>query len=262
MRPLPVRPAGWWFDVLLLVAFVALTAALVTGHAYGPDRAVSDWADAHRPTVAYWVARVLNTLGQGGLLLMPVAGILGGLLALRTRSIRPALVFASALVLLYLVVGPLKLWTDRAAPSATIKPPYLPADEAVQLFHTPGRYGLSYPSGHLANAIVWYGVIALFLAALLRSYGRAGSPGLYRAVRVLPPAVLLVTTTYLSWHWLTDSAAGLLLGVLLDRLLARVPWDDLPLPALPGGVERPALLAAESRVESAAQRPAPFISEP
>ena len=47
----------------------------------------------------------------------------------------------------------------------------------------------------------------------------------------MPPAILLVTTTYLGWHWLTDSVAGLLVGLLLGRLLSRVPWDDLPLPA-------------------------------
>lgn len=49
-------------------------------------------------------------------------------------------------------------------------------------------------------------------------------------IRVVPPLVVLTTTTYLGWHWLTDSVAGLLLGLLLDRLLHRVPWDGLPLP--------------------------------
>jgi hypothetical protein len=27
----------------------------------------------------------------------------------------------------------------------------------------------------------------------------------------------------------TDTVAGVLLGIFLDRLLRRVPWDDLPL---------------------------------
>lgn len=255
-RTRPVRPAGWWFDLLLLVAFVALTLALAVGHRYGLDRAVADWADAHRPPAGYWIARVLNTLGQGGQILMPVVGIVGGMLVLRTRSVRPALVFAAAFVLLYLVVGPLKLWTDRAAPSATEKAPHLPAQDAVQLFHTPGRYGMSYPSGHLANAIVWYGVIALLLAALLRSHGRRVPANLIRAIRVLPPAILLVTTTYLGWHWLTDSVAGLLLGLLLDRLLGRVPWDDVPLPAVLRRWDRPALYAAGPAVSPPRYPPA------
>lgn len=245
-----MRPAGWWFDLLLIAALAALTYALSQGQLLGLDRTVSGWAEGHRPAWAYWAARVFNLLGQGGLLLMPVAGILAGLLALRVRSIRPALVFVGALALLYLTVGPLKLWTDRAAPSATTHKPYLPQVEAVQIFNNlpPGTYAESYPSGHVANAIVWYGVIALLLAALLRALGRVNvSPLLYRAIRVLPPAILLFTTTYLNFHWLTDGVAGLLVGLLLGRLLDRVPWDDLPLPALPGGWDRPALFGGPDR---------------
>ena len=92
------------------------------------------------------------------------------------------------------------------------------------------RCAQSYPSGHVANAIVWYGVIALLLAPLARTFGRHLSARLVTVVRLVPPLVVLTTTTYLGWHWLTDSVAGLLLGLLLDRLLHRVPWDELPLP--------------------------------
>ena len=70
--------AGWWFDAVLLVAFVALTYALARGHLLGLDRQVADWADQHRPAVLYWPARVLNYLGQGGQVLMPVAVLLAG----------------------------------------------------------------------------------------------------------------------------------------------------------------------------------------
>lgn len=230
-RPAPVRPAGWWYDGLLLAALVALTVALTTGHLLGVDRAVADWADEHRPTAAYWVARVLNFLGQGTPLTLIAAG-LGVLLAVRLRSVRPVLPPVFAFLLTNLTIGPLKLWTDRAAPSASVKPPYLPEADTVQLFHTAGPYGMSYPSGHVANAIVWYGVIGLLLGPLLATFGGRRLPDrLLTAVRVAPPLIVLATTTYLGWHWLTDSVAGLLLGLLLDRLLRRVPWDTLPLPA-------------------------------
>ncbi|MFD0820011.1 phosphatase PAP2 family protein, partial [Micromonospora zhanjiangensis] len=249
-RPRPVRPAGWWYDLLLIALLAALTYALSRGQLLGLDRTVSGWAEGHRPTWAYWAARGFNLLGQGGWLLMPVAGALGGLLAWRIRSVRPALVFGAALVVLYLTVGPLKLWTDRAAPSATSHEPYLPQAEAVQIFNDlpPGTYSQSYPSGHVANALVWYGVIALLLTALLRAYGRPGLPvAAYRAIRVLPPAILIFTTTYLNFHWFTDGVAGLLVGLILRRLLDRVPWDDLPLPTLPGGWDRPARLDPPDR---------------
>ncbi|MET7832925.1 phosphatase PAP2 family protein [Micromonospora sediminicola] len=240
MRLRPVRPAGWWFDGLLLAALVALTVALATDHLLGLDRAVADWAAAHRPTAARWVAMALNLLGQGTPLTLLAAG-LGVLLALRLRSVRPVLPPVTAFVLTFFTIGPLKVWTARPAPSASVKEPFLPAEQTLSLFQhdLPVRFAQSYPSGHVANAIVWYGVLALLLAPLLRSVGRAVGPRLVTVVRMVPPAVVFCTTVYLGWHWFTDSVAGLLLGLLLDRLLHRVPWDDLPLPGRLGPWARP-----------------------
>ena len=241
-RPSTVRPAGWWFDLLLLAALVGLTVALARGHLLVLDRAVGVWAGAHRPTVGYWQGRVFIYLGQGTPLTLLTAGM-GVLLAVRVRSVRPVLPPVTAFVLTYLTIGPLKLWTDRAAPSASVKEPWLPPADAVRLFHTEGPFGVSYPSGHVANTVVWYGILALLLLPLLRSYGRPAHPALRTVIRVVPPVVVFTTTTYLGWHWLTDSVAGLLLGLLLDRLLTRIPWDTLPLPAVQSRVDRPAGLA-------------------
>jgi membrane-associated phospholipid phosphatase len=192
---------------------------------------VADWADEHRPAPLYWAARVLNYLGQGGQVLMPVSVLLAGMLAWRRRSVRPLVVFAGAFLLTLLTIGPLKVWCQRAAPR-------FEGPDRTHLFNEAaiGNLGMSYPSGHVANAFVWYGVIALLLAGL-----RGGlDPRVYAALRVAPPAVVFVTTTYLSFHWITDSIAGLFLGLVLTRLMARVPWDTAPLPRLPGGWERPA----------------------
>ncbi|MFC3503108.1 phosphatase PAP2 family protein [Micromonospora krabiensis] len=245
VRLRPVRPAGWWYDGLLLAALVGLTAALAADQLFGLDRAVADWAEDHRPTAAYWVARVLNLLGQGTPLTLIAAG-LGVLVALRVRSVRPVLPPVVAFVLTTFTIGPLKVWTARPAPSASIKEPFLPPEQTLPLFqeHLPLRFAQSYPSGHVANAIVWYGMIALLLGALLRTYGRELPPRLVLAVRALPPLIVLCTTTYLGWHWLTDSVAGLLLGLLLDRLLRRVPWDDVPLPGRLPGSRRTALFTS------------------
>ncbi|MEV0152688.1 phosphatase PAP2 family protein [Micromonospora sp. NPDC050686] len=239
VRLRPVRPAGWRWDLLLLAGLVALTLALARGLLYDLDLAVSAWAFAHDPAPLYWTARVFNLLGQGGWLLMPVAGALALAVAWRRRSVRPLLLVGTAFLLTTLTIGPLKVWTDRAAPSASVKPPFLPPDEAVRIFHElpVGAYSMSYPSGHVANAIVWYGVIAGLATAL--AAGRL-PVGAYRLIRFAPPVILLVTTTYLNFHWLTDGLAALLLGVLLDRLLHRVPWDDLPLPRRLGDWSGPA----------------------
>jgi membrane-associated phospholipid phosphatase len=175
---------------------------------------VADWADLHRPAALYWPARVLNYLGQGGQVLMPVAGILAFVLAVRRRSVRPLLVFVAAFVLTYVTIGPLKIWLQRAAP-------HFSGPDRAELFNPAavGPLGMSYPSGHVANALVWYGVIALLLGALV-----AVPPRVHLAIRVVPPVIVFCTTTYLAFHWLTDSVAGLFLGLILTRLMSRVPW--------------------------------------
>lgn len=236
-RPGPT-PAGWWFDVLLVAALAGLTGALAAGVFLDTDLAVRDWADAHRPTAAYWVARVLNYLGQGGQVLIPVSSVLAIWLARRVRSVRPLLPVLAAVALTYLSVGAMKVLLPRGYPHDL-------DDPFPERLFTEATPAMAYPSGHVANAVIWYAVIALLITALRRAYGRPVParrpfPG-YLALRYLPVVVLFCSTVYLGYHWLTDSVAGLLLGWLLLRLLQRVPWDTVRLPSLlPGGLDRPA----------------------
>lgn len=213
---------GWLVDAALVALFAALTAAVATGVLHGLDLAVRDWSDTHRPTFAYVIAGGLNRLGQGSPLAI-LAAVLAGLLAWRTHSVRPLLPVVAAYLLLIAVVGPVKVLTDRAAPH---KPPATPNRE--EFFSG----GLSYPSGHAANTVVWYGVLVLLLAALVPAVLR---PGVRLTLRLGPPAVVAVATTYLGFHWITDTVAGLIVGLLVDRLLRRVRWDDVPLHRLPFG---------------------------
>jgi len=212
---------GWLADAVLVASFAALTAAVAAGWTHGLDLAVRDWSDGHRPTPAYVIARILNLLGQGGPLAI-VAALLAGLLARRAHSVRPVLPVIAAYLLLMLTVGPVKVLTDRAAPH---KPAGTPHRE--EFFSG----GMSYPSGHTANTVVWYGVLVMLLAALLTTAMR---PAARLALRLAPPVLVAVVTTYLGFHWITDTVAGLIAGLLLYRLLRRVPWDDLPLHRLPG----------------------------
>jgi hypothetical protein len=216
----------WLLGAGLLAAFAALTAALAAGWLLDLDVAVRDWSDGHRPTPAYALTRAANYLGQGGVLTIVATGLAVALLG-RARTVRPLLVVAATFVLTTVVVLPLKWWTHRAAPSSTVV-------DAERLFHPSlpaGEYALSYPAGHLVVAVVWYPVIAMLIDSLLRATGRPEMrPGLRTAIRVAPTAILLVTTTYLSFHWLTDGPAGILVGLLLLLLIARTPWDSVPLP--------------------------------
>jgi membrane-associated phospholipid phosphatase len=211
-----VRPASWWFDGLLIVVFAAITIG-IAGHALtGIDGWLRVWCDDHRPAGLYWLARAGNLLGQG----TPLTGlclVLAVLLGWRRRSVRPVLPVLVAFALTFGTLTPLKNITDRPAPHA--KPAHFSTAWDGGYF---GLGGASYPSGHLVNSIVWYGVLALLLSAWLNGTWR-------RVIRIVPPAVLCVTTVYLGFHWLTDTAAGVLFGLFLDRIMHRVPWDGLPL---------------------------------
>lgn len=210
---------NWWPDVALLAAFAAVTAALASGWLLDIDLAVRDWCADHRPPAGYWTARLLNYLGNGGPLTLVAAG-LAVLLGRRQRQFLRALVpVVAAFVLTTGVILSLKRWTSRAAPASR-------QPDAVELFNDlpVGEYADSYPSGHVVVAIVWYGVIVALLNALLRSAGRAELPRAARlALRVAPPVIVFGTTTYLGFHWLTDGIAAVFVGLLLDRLLSRLP---------------------------------------
>jgi uncharacterized membrane protein YkvA (DUF1232 family)/membrane-associated phospholipid phosphatase len=211
------RTGGWVVGAWLLAGLGALTLVLANGWFLGTDLAVRDWCDARtaRWRATYWAARGLNLVGQGTPLAV-LALVLTGVLVWRTRSVRPLLLFLAAYGSTYLTLGGLKLWLDRAAPHNR----HVPHPE--RLF----TGGLSYPSGHVTNAIVWYGVLVMLLVALLP---RGLPAGWRRALRVVPPVIVAGTTTYLGFHWLTDGAAGLLLGLALDRVLHGIRWDRLPL---------------------------------
>jgi hypothetical protein len=216
-----MRRRGWLLDAVLVVVLAAITALVWAGVTHGIDLDTRDWVDTHRPTPAYVVARVLNYLGQGTPLAILAMG-LAVLLAWRKHSVRPVLPVLAAYLLLMFTVGPMKVLTDRAAPH---KPEGVPNRE--EFFSG----GMSYPSGHTANTIVWYGVLVLLLSALAPTTVRRAAR---LALRFGPPLIVAIVTTYLGFHWITDTVAGLIAGLLLDRLLRRVDWDAVPLHRLPG----------------------------
>jgi membrane-associated phospholipid phosphatase len=199
-------------DGLLVAGFAGLTAALVW---WPPllelDLRVRDWCDAHRPPPARIVGWVLDHLGQGGPV-MTLTLLLAFGLAWRRRTVRPVIPAGLAPIVTTVSIVALKRWTSRGAPHLG----------SVRLFS--GSSAVEYPSGHVNNGLVYYFVLAMLLAPHL-------PPAARWLLRWLPGPLVFVGTTYLAYHWLTDSIGGFLLGLLLVRLLARVPWQTLPLPA-------------------------------
>jgi membrane-associated phospholipid phosphatase len=204
-----LTPAGAWFDVLLLALLVLLTVALAARTPLlSLDIGIRNFADDHRPPGAGLLARVFNYLGQGTPLTLLCLGIAVYQLR-RLRRYEPLFAVVTAFLLTYLSIGALKLFTDRGAPHYG----------SILLFSEPS--GRSYPSGHAANVLVWYGVLAMLLAPYLWPWAR-------RLLRYAPVILVSFATTYLGYHWVTDTVAGLLIGVLIDRTVRRRPWRQWP----------------------------------
>lgn len=256
-RPAGGRVAAVRRDALLAVlyvgAFALLTAALAAG---GPlidlDLAVQEWSESHRPAAAEFLARILNRLGQGGVLLGICVVLSLWLARLRWRTTAPVpatdagkpatgagagygwrrwrrwdrwwalqapLYVLAAAVLVVPTVLVIKAFTERGAPSSP-----LPPEQTVPLLGPlpAAEYDAGYPSGHTVNTIVWYGILALLVTCLLREYRRSSRwwPSLRPALRIAPPVIVFCAQTYLSFHWFTDSVAGILLGLAIDRILS------------------------------------------
>lgn len=120
--------------------------------------------------------------------------------AWKSRSSRPLVMLATALLVLNLSVGIVKLATGRLGPSAT------------RHVHAVFEGGDIFPSGHVSNAVVLYGLIAM-LAVSFR-----------RTITVLAVVISIsvgLCTVYLDTHWVSDVLGGWLAGLLV---LIALPW--------------------------------------
>ena len=196
----------------MLGAYMALTAAVVFGSPLDIiDRAAaaSDLAK-HFPHATPWVLNYVK-LGQRG----PsshVAFVYLAYRAIRQRSWRPLALFVTALTMLNLTVGSIKLATGRLGPALTTHP------RAVF------DGGDIFPSGHTSNAVVIFGVLAM-VAMEYRRY--------WIALAVFVSTTVGLSTIFLDTHWVTDVLGGWIAGALV--LLA--------LPATYALIERWALRA-------------------
>jgi hypothetical protein len=210
------RWRSWWWDLALLAALALFTWLTAAGAFTGLDLAVRSWCVSHDPTWARGIAVVLNHFGQGWLLTYVFTAGLTLVALILTRSWRVLLPGIAAFLLTNIGAGPLKLWTHRDAPSSP-----LPPSVSVQMFNDAATgYTTSYPSGHIVNTMVWWPAIIVLLGVV------AFVPAaLRRFLLWWPPVIVFCTTVFLSYHWVTDDIAAVLLGLFLARVFWRLPWS-------------------------------------
>ncbi|MGK5530396.1 phosphatase PAP2 family protein [Streptomyces sp. URMC 129] len=144
-------------------------------------------------------------LGQRGPTAVLIAAWLGWR-CWRQRTLRPLLVMACALLLLNASVGAAKLGMGREGPH------YANVIGSNEMFLT----GDIFPSGHTANAVVTWGILAYL----------ATTPGARRSLSVIASVFALgvgATTVYLGTHWVSDVLLGWAAGLLV---LLALPWCE------------------------------------
>jgi membrane-associated phospholipid phosphatase len=194
------RPA-WWAMLAALVVGGAVTADLLSrGSLERMDlwvsEIVSDWG--LRRSAAFYPVWIVTQLGGRGTILVVLA-VLVGYLAWRRRTVLPLVRVLVALALLTAAVYAVKHGTGRTAP----------AFPGSFFFHEDGA---SFPSGHVANAVLMWGV-ARWQAV------EYGLPEWVQRVfwwlAVVGPVVTGLAMVSLDFHWVSDAVVGACVGVLL-----------------------------------------------
>ena len=157
---------------------------------------VSDWG--LRDSAAYPLVWVLTQLG-GRVTILVVLVALVTYLAWRRGAWRPLLRVVVAVVVLTAGIYAVKHGTGRTAP----------AFPGSYFFHADGA---SFPSGHVANAVLMWGV-ARWQAV------EYGLPPVVQRVcwwlAVAGPLVTGVAMVSLDYHWVTDAVVGAAAGIVL-----------------------------------------------
>lgn len=147
----------------------------------------------------------LVVLGQRGPTAVMVAAWLGWR-SWRQHTLRPLITLGVALLLLNVTVGAVKLGLGRLGPH------YATEIGSAELF----AGGDIFPSGHTANAVVTWGILAYLASTVVT-----------RRVLSLVSAVVSLsvgaTTVYLGTHWVSDVLLGWLAGLLV---LLALPWFE------------------------------------
>ncbi|MFH8618575.1 phosphatase PAP2 family protein [Streptomyces sp. NPDC017979] len=187
------------FYVAIVVAVLASTWLVLIDWKVMLFRPYQQWPQLHA-FLDYFVV-----LGQRGPTAVMVAAWLGWR-SWRQHTLRPLLALGVALLLLNVTVGSVKIGLGRLGPH------YATQIGSSEMF----AGGDIFPSGHTANAVVTWGILAYL----------ATTPTTRRYLSALSATVSLgvgLTTVYIGTHWLSDVLLGWAAGLLI---LLALPWCE------------------------------------
>ncbi|MDQ1661751.1 MAG: hypothetical protein QOJ68_1731 [Blastococcus sp.] len=191
----------WWAVAVAIALLAAVIVDLLSGGVLERlDHRVSDVV-GHWGLVgsgAYPVVWLLTQVGGRVTILVVLAGLVG-YLAWRRRTWLPVVRVLLALGLLTVAVYAIKSGMGRTAPTYP----------GSFFFHSDGA---SFPSGHVANAVLMWG-IARWQAVQYRLPSRVQRG--FWLLAVAGPIVTGAAMVSLDYHWLSDAVAGGCVGLIL-----------------------------------------------
>lgn len=223
------RTRVWLFGATLAVYAAIVVGVLTTSKLVTLDWQVMLWRPYKQWPQIHAFLDYFVVLGQRGPTAVMVLAWLGWR-SWRHRTLHPLLVLGTSLLLLNITVGAVKYGLGRLGPH------YATTVGSAEMF----AGGDIFPSGHTANAVVTWGVLA-YLARTQRAR-RLGS-----VISALLALGVGATTVYLGTHWVSDVLLGWAAGLLI---LLALPWFE------------PAMARAEAGIAAAWQRLRTRATEP
>jgi membrane-associated phospholipid phosphatase len=211
-RAAPTRVSGapplWLVGVaglILLLTILDIDHHGVLWHFDGTvSRQMLDWDLRDDNTALDWLSILVRFGNRFYVLLVSIPITL--YLTWRARRSEYLVRYVVALIALNLAVYALKFTVTRY-------PPVIHIDE-------PNR-SISFPSGHLANAVLIPGLMAW---SAVRSGAQLWLQRALRALQIIAPVAVVVGMTLLDYHWISDFIGGACVGVLLLALALLPQW--------------------------------------
>ncbi|MFE9645622.1 phosphatase PAP2 family protein [Streptomyces sp. NPDC006365] len=196
--------------VVLLAATLAFYAAIVWAVIINSWLVTLDWQVMFFRPYQQWpeIHAFLDyyvVLGQRGPTAVMVTAWLGWR-SWRMHTLRPLLALGVSLLLLNVTVGAAKIGMGRLGPH------YATTIGSNEMW----LGGDIFPSGHTANAVVTWGILAYL----------ASTPRARRWLSAVSAVISLgvgLTTVYIGTHWLSDVVLGWAAGLLI---LLALPWFE------------------------------------